>query len=235
MHILLLGPLYFRLDSWFVLIIMFIISMSEEKLFEIESVNRGDYSSLQMSLYFFLLIFFILLNYVKPNKAINSTKVISSVRKSFGNSYQPKNIVIDQRQESINSIASFYKTKILDITPTNFEILEIDDGLTIVIRTDTSSFFVNKSSNINELQKFFLSDLQKLLSQKIPSTKVITQITLGTSNLSSDNAELKLNIDRIVSITDYLVRSGVNIETIEEKLLDNAPNLLMISLKLVIY
>jgi hypothetical protein len=67
------------------------------------------------------------------------------------------------------------------------------------------------------------------------NTKIVTQIMLGTADLTYNNAELRLNLDRIANISDYLVRSGVDIETIEEKLLDKAHNLLVISLKLVIY
>jgi hypothetical protein len=209
--------------------------MHEEKIIEIESASRTDYSSLQISLYFFLLIFFILLNYVQPNKTSNPAQVISSIKQSFGNSHRPKNIILDNKQQSINDIALFYKTKMLDIIPTNFEILEINDGLTIAMKTDTSSFFTNKSSDINELQQFFLSDLATLLSHKIQNTKIITQIMLGTSDLTSNNSELRINLDRIAAISDYLARSGVDIETIEEKILDNAHNLLVISLKLVVY
>lgn len=206
--------------------------MNQDELVEIESVKRVDYSSLQISLYFFLLIFFILLNFVKPNKTLNSSNVITSIKKNFGNNEQ--DMLKYQKQEEIHKIGEFYANKLLDIVPSDFEILTTDDRLTILIKSDVNKFFKDKSTIINKLYQFFLSDLAMVLNQKIKNTNIITQILIGVSDISSKNIELDNNINRIATIADYLVRSGVDSDLIEEKIIDNKHNFLAFSLKLVV-
>ena len=198
-------------------------------------VTRSDYSSLQMSLYFFLLIFFVILNYVHPNKLSKSKEVILGVRSSFGNSYIPQNIFIEQKQQLIDSILIYYKTKISNIAPIGFQIIESDDHMSLKIITDASSFFDQDSANINNWQKIFLYQLNEILSQEIKNCDILLEVKLGANNLTSDNSQLKLNISRLVSITDYLVESGLNSNLIEAEMIDKSYDRLEFSLKLIMY
>ena len=198
-------------------------------------VTRSDYSSLQMSLYFFLLIFFVILNYVHPNKLSKSKEVILGVRSSFGNSYIPQNIFIEQKQQLIDSILIYYKTKISNIAPIGFQIIESDDHMSLKIITDASSFFDQDSANINNWQKIFLYQLNEILSQEIKNCDILLEVKLGVNNLKSDNNQSKLNISRLVSITDYLVESGLNSNLIEAEMIDKSYDRLEFSLKLIMY
>jgi hypothetical protein len=208
--------------------------MLEEKNVEFESVTKVDYSSLQLSLYFFLLIFFVLLNYIKPDFSQNEHNVLPS--KATNTSELPDNLLIkDPRQAMLYEANKFYKTKLLNIIPANFTVNNNFHDILLQINTDTYSFFKPQSSAVNISEQIFLSNLAAILQQMVQHYGLNVVVELGVKDMSKLNEELSLNLERAAMIGQYLVDSGVLAHKIETKISPHAHNILAFSLKLKVY
>jgi hypothetical protein len=191
---------------------------NKDESFSIEKVTRLDYSSLQISLYFFLLIFFVLLNSInKAPSPEQSKKAVLSISKTFN-----KN---DQNEDYDNEIILFQNNKF--IVPTTFEIVKEEDSSIIELRISNIGFFRKATSKeIKTLQRFFLADLAKIMNKNISGYNLKLTISLGVKDLllTSNQDNINLALDQLAEIERYLVANKVESNLIILNLRQDEPN-----------
>jgi hypothetical protein len=201
--------------------------MLNEPNFELEKVSRLDYSSLQLSLYFFLLIFFVLLNYVNPY-----VEVVGEVKK---NEFSiPKNLLIvnEANQQIISQVSNYYQNKLLSITPPGYSTVKDYLELILQIKTDSALFFQNNSAILGVGEKLFLTNLAQILNLSVQNYTLNITIELGVKEMNVQNPEFALHFNRINTIAAYLVDNEVAPEKISTKISTHAHNILVLSFEL---
>jgi hypothetical protein len=205
---------------------------NKDESFSIEKVTRLDYSSLQISLYFFLLIFFVLLNSInKAPSPEQSKKAVLSISKTFNKNDQNEDydneIILFQNNQLINSIKNFYLKTIKFIVPTTFEIVKEEDSSIIELRISNIGFFRKATSKeIKTLQRFFLADLAKIMNKNISGYNLKLTISLGVKDLllTSNQDNINLALDQLAEIERYLVANKVESNLIILNLRQDEPN-----------
>jgi hypothetical protein len=195
---------------------------------EFEEVSRVDYSSLQLSLYFFLLIFFVLLNYLNPYVAKDVAK---KEPKEF---YIPKDFLITNKanQQIISQVSNYYQNKLLSITPEGFG--TVTDYLDVVlqIKSDSALFFQDKAATLDVAEKLFLTNLAQILNLSVQNYTLSIVIELGVKDITINSKELALNLERISYVAEYLLDNQVAQDRITTKISPHANDVLLLSLQL---
>jgi hypothetical protein len=189
----------------------------------IESVTRLDYSSLQISLYFFLLIFFILLNFTSNTlEPKQKTLALESINHSFNkNNFYIQPIELDLKKQNFQEAKNDYYLSIIKIIPTNYEIINKDNKLEL--RISKIAFFNGETDKIKQLHRLMLADIAKILAKNISGYQLNLQISMAEQNqISERNISFQTSL-KLAKIKEYLAITNAPSANINLKLRTDNP------------
>lgn len=167
-----------------------------------KSSESFDYTFLLVSLYLFLIIFFLLLTSGSKLVISQSFKVKNSLEEKFNPNQPSKKPFLD--------VNNFYKTwylqakSQLELDLRNYsdvEIISSKQNIFFKFALPIDSFFSHNEIDINK--KILLSKLSNLLNQKFKSDPLRLEIILASDNLASDKT-------RFISILNYVSKLNNN-------------------------
>jgi hypothetical protein len=170
---------------------------------------RVGYSSLLVSLFLFLLVFFVLFNSKIQYNNEFGKKVLDSVARTFNKSVGNvfiSPVEIEAKTQLLNDAKKFYIEELQKITESssmNSTKLELNDNLGS-ISVDMMQMFDDKEALLRDEQILFLTNIINVMNSTFNGFSVKINLIVPMPSQDQANKDSDLYLNRITGIVSYL-------------------------------